>query len=76
LQLGAFESEPSARRLQLRAAEHVDSVSLHRDVSYLRVHAGPYDRRKQAEKALRRLREAGFQGVVVVLDQQNSGSTP
>jgi hypothetical protein len=34
----------------------------------VRVHAGPYDKRKHAEKEVSRLQEAGFAPVVVALD--------
>lgn len=72
LQLGAFESVTAARRLRARvtpvASSVADSVAVHRDPDLLRVHAGPYGRRKNAEKALTRLQEAGFDGIIVVLD--------
>ena len=74
LQLGAFESMTAARRLRTRVApvanSLADSVTVHRDPDLLRVHAGPYGRRKNAEKALTRLQEAGFDGIIVVLDSR------
>jgi rare lipoprotein A len=74
LQLGAFESMTAARRLRTRVApvanSVADSVAVHRDPDLLRVHAGPYGRRKNAEKALTRLQEAGFDGIIVVLDSR------
>lgn len=68
LQLGAFTSERNARLLRVRASAHADSVVLRRGGEYVRVHAGPFTRRKHAEKALARLQEAGLLGVVVCLD--------
>ena len=74
LQLGAFESVTAARRLRARVApvadSVADSVTVRRDPDLLRVHAGPYGRRKNAEKALTRLQEAGFDGIIVVLDSR------
>jgi len=72
LQLGAFETVAAARRHRARvtpvANSIADSIALHRHADLLRLHAGPYHRRKHAEKALSRLQEAGFDGAVVVLN--------
>jgi rare lipoprotein A len=70
LQLGAFREAKSARRLAHRVERHAEPVVLHRHPDYVRVHAGPYERRDRAEAALERLQKAGFAGIVVVLDDE------
>lgn len=79
LQIGAFRNPASARKLRDRAAAHVASVVLHREDELVRVHAGPFRRRRNAEAALEELRQAGFAGIVVRLDpepQDPSGRRP
>ena len=70
LQIGAFHNHSSARKLRDRAAAHVPSVVLHPADSIVRVHAGPYRRRRNAEASLAELRQAGFTGIVVRLDPE------
>lgn len=70
LQLGAFREAKAARRLAHRLERHAEPVVLHRHPDYVRVHAGPYERRDRADAALERLRKAGFAGIVVVLDDE------
>ena len=67
LQLGAFRRPTNARRLRARLAEHEVRATLRSYGGYTRVYAGPYDGRRQAEKALRKLGEAGFAGYVMRL---------
>ena len=76
LQLGAFDSVKNARRLRARVAPVDDSVAVHRCPDFVRVHAGPFEKRRQAEKALTRLQEAGFQGTIVVLDTRTVTTIP
>jgi rare lipoprotein A len=65
VQLGAFESPLLARELRAKAAAHTDTVDLHRQGGYVRVHAGPFAARSTAESICLRLREAGFSAVVM-----------
>jgi len=80
VQLGTFETAAAAQRLRARVAPIAgtvaDSVAVHRRPDYLRVHAGPYPKRRNAEKALTRLQEAGFDGVVVLLDRRDPTPVP
>ena len=66
LEAGVFESHVRARDLRTRLLRHVEAVDLQREASWVRVAAGPYARRRDAEEALARIREAGFHASLVV----------
>jgi rare lipoprotein A len=70
LQIGAFRNPASARKLRDHASAVVRSVVLHREDALIRVHAGPFRRRRNAEASLAELRQAGIAGIVVRLDPE------
>jgi rare lipoprotein A len=79
LQIGAFRNPASARKLRDQAAALIRSVVLHREDSLIRVHAGPFRRRRNAEASLIELRQAGIAGIVVRLAPEpvdGSGKRP
>ena len=67
MQLGAFRERENALEVQTRAAVDFSGVEIRTEDGWHRVRIGHFSKRSEAEDLVRRLRQRGFDAVLVPL---------